>query len=152
MSYGAFGVLYHPPTRQVLLHRRGADAPTNPTTWGLFGGGAEADDRGNPLVTWRREVREALGIVLDPARIAPLTTYSGRAGHPRHVFCYAWPALDTAFVLGEGAGYAWFALDDALAFPDLTSLARRDLRLLRDRLWPGDADGEGVATLGSGHL
>jgi len=82
MSYGAFGVLYHPATRQVLLNRRGVDAPTNPDTWGLFGGGAEVEDRGDPLTTWCREVREELGITLDPARAIPLTAYPGLV-HPR---------------------------------------------------------------------
>jgi len=135
MSYGAFGVLYHPATRQVLLNRRGVDAPTNPDTWGLFGGGAEVEDRGDPLTTWCREVREELGITLDPAQAIPLTAYPGIAGHLRHVFCYAWPALDTLFVLGEGAGFAWFTLAEALALPDLTDMARRDLQGLQTRLW-----------------
>jgi 8-oxo-dGTP pyrophosphatase MutT (NUDIX family) len=136
MSYGAFGILYHPETRQVLLNRRGVDAPKNPDTWGLFGGGAEIDDRGDPLATWCREVREELGIALDPAKVAPLTAYPGTAGHLRHVFCYAWPALDTQFVLGEGAGFAWFTLAEALALPDLTDMARRDLQMLQRWLGP----------------
>lgn len=139
MNYGAFGTLYHPVTRQVLLHRRSMDAPTNPDTWGFFGGGAEVEDRGDPLTTWCREVHEELKITLDPARVIPLIAYPGIADHLRHVFYYAWPTLDTQFVLGEGIGYAWFTLAEALVLPDLTDMARRDLRLLQARLYLADS-------------
>ena len=34
-------------------------------------------------------------------------------------------------MLGEGDGFAWFGIDEALALPDLMELARDDLFALR---------------------
>jgi 8-oxo-dGTP pyrophosphatase MutT (NUDIX family) len=75
--YFSLGVLVHPPTGKVLLHLRGDDAPSNPSMWHLFGGRSEAADGGDPVETWRREMREELGIDL-PAHPPP--AQPGRSG------------------------------------------------------------------------
>ena len=44
----------------VLLHKRTQDAPTYPGYWGLFGGGVDDEDYGNPLAAVKREISEEL--------------------------------------------------------------------------------------------
>lgn len=44
----------------VLLHKRTQDAPTYPGYWGLFGGGLDSEDHGNPLAAVKRELSEEL--------------------------------------------------------------------------------------------
>jgi 8-oxo-dGTP pyrophosphatase MutT (NUDIX family) len=79
-------------------------------------------------------MREELGVVVDPAGVVPLCDYVNRLGNHRYVFYCRWPSLAEDFVLGEGEAFRWFAVDDALALPNLTDGTRRDLALFRDRL------------------
>ena len=127
----AVGFLYHAASHKVLLHLRGADAPPNPGKWAFFGGRAEPEDSGDLLTTWCREMREELGITLDPARVVSLRHGTYENGTRWHDFYYEWPSLDEAFVLTEGQRYAWFTLDEALGLPDLADYAGEDLRLFR---------------------
>lgn len=113
---------------------RSADAPTNPNLWGLFGGGSEAVDGGDPVATWRRELREELGIAVPAAEIHPLGERVRPDGARRHMFYCAWPAPSTDFVLGEGQGFAWFTVEAALALPNLAEGARYYLHRLRERV------------------
>jgi 8-oxo-dGTP pyrophosphatase MutT (NUDIX family) len=127
--YSTCGFLYHRPTRQVLLHHRDAKAPVFPNVWSLFCGGSEPEDGGDPAATWRREMREELGVTLAEEQIVPLwVAPSPVSGRPRHVLYADWPDLDGPFVLGEGDGFGWFALGDALRLPDLPPVVREDLR------------------------
>lgn len=135
--YGSGGLLYHAATRQVLLQHRTADAPAYPGQWGLFGGGEEPDDRGDPIATWCRELREELGIALDPMLITPLGETTGRNGAPHHLFAYPWPAPTLDFVLGEGQGFAWFTLEEALGLALLIPLAAECILLLRSAVATG---------------
>jgi 8-oxo-dGTP pyrophosphatase MutT (NUDIX family) len=130
--YGAVGFLYHPASRQVLLHHRDANAARYANVWAGFGGMCEPEDGVDPVATWRRELREEIGIELAPDRVRPLRAYlNPDTGRTRHVFYAEWPSLDQDFVLTEGDGYAWFPLDEAIELPDLTELARGDLLFLR---------------------
>jgi 8-oxo-dGTP pyrophosphatase MutT (NUDIX family) len=99
--------------------------------WSGFGGHSEEEDGGDPVTTWRREMREELGIALAPEQIVPLregiNPYTGRR---RYIFYVLWPALNEDFVLTEGDGFAWFTLMDALALPDVQPLAHADLAIL----------------------
>ena len=128
----AAGFLYHPASGRVLLHLRGVDQPMHPGKWAFFGGRAEPED-GDLLTTWCREVREELGVALDPARAVSLSQGAYDDGSRWHDFYYEWPSLEDGFVLTEGQRYAWFELDDAIALPDLAAYAREDLRLFRER-------------------
>lgn len=131
--YAAVGFLYHAASRQVLLHHRDARASIYPDCWAAFGGRDELQDNGDPAVTWRREMREELGVELAAEQIKPLRQYiNPDVGRPRYVFYVVWPSLDRSFTLTEGDRYAWLPLDEAIVLPDLMDLARGDLLFLRD--------------------
>lgn len=132
--YASGGVLYHAATGQVLLQHRTDDAPAYPGQWGLFGGGVEPEDRDDPVATWCRELHEELGIAPERAAIVLLGTATGHDGNARHLFAYPWPAPTRDFVLGEGQGFAWFAIEAALGLPLLTPLAADCIMLLRAML------------------
>ena len=133
----AVGFLYHAASGRVLLHLRGADVPPNPGKWAFFGGRGEPEDGGDLLATWRREMREELGVELDPARVVSLRRGAYDGGARWHDFYSEWPSPDEDFVLTEGQRYAWFSLDEALALPDLAEYAREDLLLFREGLARG---------------
>ena len=127
----AVGFLYHRASRKVLLQLRDADKPPNAGKWAFFGGRAEPEDGGDLLATWCREMREELGVTLDPARVASLRHGTYDDGRRWHDFYYEWPLPDEDFLLTEGQRFAWFALDEAIDHPDLAEYARDDLRLFR---------------------
>ncbi len=130
----AVGFLYHAASGKVLLHLRGADAPPNAGKWAFFGGHAESEDGGNLLTTWCREMREELGVALDPACVVSLRHGTYDDGTQWHDFYCKWPSLAEGFVLTEGQRYAWFTLDEALSLPDLADYAREDLHFFRRHL------------------
>jgi 8-oxo-dGTP pyrophosphatase MutT (NUDIX family) len=113
--------------------------PLNPNRWGLFGGGAEEVDAGDPVATWCRELEEELGIVVVPTRVRALGERLWPDGSLEHLFYYEWPSLGTDFVLAEARGVAWFTFEAALGLPDLTAGARYFLPQLRERVLPDDA-------------
>lgn len=127
----AVGFLYHAASDQVLLHLRSPDKPPSAEKWAFFGGRCEPEDGGDLLVTWCREMREEIGVALDPAHVVSLRQGIYADGKRWHDFYCAWPSLDNDFVLTEGRCYAWFTLDEALSLPDLADYAREDLRLFR---------------------
>lgn len=118
----------------MLLHLRGADAPPNPGKWAFFGGRAEPEDGGDLLATWCREMREELGVALDPARAVSLRHGTDEDGTRWHDYSYMWPSLDEDFVLTEGQRYGWFTIGEALGLPELADYARDDLLLFREHL------------------
>ncbi len=133
----AVGFLYHVASGKVLLHLRSADAPPSAGKWAFFGGGADPEDGGDLLVTWRREMHEEIGVTLDPARVVSLLHGSYDGITRWEAFYCEWPSLDENFVLTEGQRYAWFTLDEAFSLPDLADYARDDLLLFRERLAQG---------------
>src|SRR5688572_23781151 len=118
--YTAFGFLYHAASGRVLLHRRGPDAAVYPDRWSFFGGKAEPEDAGDPVGTWRREMREELGVDVPAGGVRPVRDYPSTAGSHRYVFYAEWPDAGEEFVLGEGVGFRWFAVDEVLARPDMS--------------------------------
>jgi 8-oxo-dGTP diphosphatase len=130
----AVGVLYHPPTGAVLLHLRDPHAAVSPGRWAFLGGRTEPEDGGDPVATWLRELREEVGVSLDPACVVPVTDGTDARGVRYWVFAAAWPALED-FVATEGQRVAWFPLEEALALPDLAPTARLDLLAFRALQW-----------------
>jgi 8-oxo-dGTP diphosphatase len=132
--HGAAIFLHHEPSGRVLLQHRTDDAPAYPGHWGMFGGGGEPEDAGDPRRTVRREVREELGLALDPERIVRLWDYMTSRGSHRYVFLYPWDDPDHPFTQSEGQGRGWFTTGEALRTLTLTDNARRDLTLLAEHL------------------
>lgn len=122
----SFAILYHPQRRQVLLHKRDAGAPVNPNKWALFGGLAEDEER--PIPALIRELREELAIEVDPAGVAELCDYLTERGVHRCVFRTLLLLEKDDMRLGEGEGFDWFTIEQALQL-DLTTSTRRDLTL-----------------------
>ena len=115
----AVGFLYHAASGRVLLHLRGADVPPNPGKWAFFGGRGEPEDGGDLLATWRREMREELGVELDPARVVSLRRGAYDGERRVQDFYSEWPSHAEPVVLAEGQRYAWYPVDEAGALPDL---------------------------------
>lgn len=134
LPHGASIFLYHAPSGRVLLQHRTDDAPTYPGHWGMFGGSGEPEDGGDPLRTIRRELREELGLTLDPGLVVPLWDYMTSRGSHRYVFLYPWDDPEHPFVQAEGQGRGWFVPEEALRTLTLTDNARRDLTLLTEHL------------------
>ena len=134
MLHGASVFLYHAASRRVLLQHRTDDAPSYPGHWGMFGGGGEPEDEDNPLRTIRRELREELGLTLDPGLVVPLWDYMTSRGSHRYVFLYPWDDPEHPFVHAVGQGRGWFVPEEALRTLTLTDNARRDLTLLTEHL------------------
>ncbi len=130
----AVGFLYHVASGKVLLHLRDPDKPPSAGMWAFFGGRAESEDGDDLRATWCREMREELGVALDPEQIMSLRHGTYEDGTRWHDYYYPWPSLDEDFVLTEGQRYAWFTLDEARDLPDIADYAREDLRLFRDVL------------------
>lgn len=133
----AVGFLYHPTSGKVLLHLRSAEAPPNPGKWAFFGGRSEPEDGDDLLATWCREMREEIGVTLDPAGVVSLRCGTYDDGRRWHDVYSEWPSLEEDLVLTEGQGHAWFTLDEALSLPDLADYAWEDLLLFRDHLGRG---------------
>jgi len=134
MPHGASIFLHHAPTGRVLLQHRTDDAPSYPGHWGMFGGGEEPEDQGDPLSTVRREAREELDLALDLDRIVRLWDYMTSRGSHRYVFLYPWDDPEFPFDQREGQGRGWFTVEEALGTLTLTDNARRDLTLLAEHL------------------
>jgi 8-oxo-dGTP diphosphatase len=140
--FGAACFLYHAQSRRVLLQHRTDDAPAFPSHWGMFGGSGEEEDGDDPMRAVRRELREELGLELDPGAVIPLWDYMTDRGSHRYAFLYPWPDPHYSFELGEGQGYGWFTIAEALGTLLLTTNARRDLTLLDEYLTTGGFAGE----------
>jgi 8-oxo-dGTP pyrophosphatase MutT (NUDIX family) len=82
----AVGFLYHPGSGKVLLQLRDTDKPPNAGKWAFFGGRAEAEDRGDLLATWCREMREELGVTLDRGQVVSLRQGAYEDGRRWHDF------------------------------------------------------------------
>jgi 8-oxo-dGTP pyrophosphatase MutT (NUDIX family) len=139
-KYFAGGFLFHPQSGKVLLQWRGTKTSSNPNTWCFLGGWSEEGDRGNPRVTWCREMHEEIGVVIDPKHIVLLCDYLPTSNpYHRYIFYREWPTVAEDFPLPEDeedlAAVKWFTVEEALALPDLlTNGTRRDLTLFQERL------------------
>jgi 8-oxo-dGTP pyrophosphatase MutT (NUDIX family) len=100
--FGAACILYHAPSSRVLLQHRTTDAPAFPDHWGFFGGSGEEEDGDDPLRAVRREIREELGLELDPGAIVRLWDYMTSRGSHRYVYLYPWDDPEYSFVINEG--------------------------------------------------
>lgn len=125
-SFYAGGFLYNPVKREVLLHKRDAQAPVNPDVWAFFGGLSEEDE--TPRQTFIREIHEELGIHLPEETIQPLCDYFNEELQTYRYVFFAESALEKSQMrLMEGAGFDWVALENVFSY-DLTEKTKRDLQ------------------------
>jgi 8-oxo-dGTP pyrophosphatase MutT (NUDIX family) len=111
---------------------RDPDATVSPGQWAFLGGRTEPEDGGDTVATWLRELREENGVSLDPAGVVSVADGTDARGVRYRVFAATWPERE-GFVGTEGQRVAWFALEEALALPDLAPTARLDLLAFRTR-------------------
>lgn len=131
-SYFAAGFFYNPESQKILLHHRSDDAPNNPGKWATFGGLSEPGDA-SPLDTFIREVLEELGVKINPNEVSLLRQgYNEERKIERYIYFVTRDLKDEEIKLGEGQGYAWLTLAQALA-KDLTPRVRQDLQFFDHR-------------------
>ena len=139
-KYFAGGFLFHAESGRVLLQFRGTRTEHSPNTWCFLGGWSEEEDGGDAGATWRREMREEIGVAIAPGETVPLCDYAPESSpYRRHIFYCAWPSLADDFPLPEDEHdlerVAWFTVEEALALRTLlTDGTRRDLLVFQQRL------------------
>lgn len=115
----------------VITDERGRILIVKPTyrhTWGLPGGGS--DGRESPRETCAREIREELGLDLEPGELLAYEHRVNAAGVDSHRFLFDGPALTTSQIDAirlppdELSELGFVALDEAVALLD-PPLARR---------------------------
>lgn len=124
-SVGFF--LYRERKKKILLHKRD-DKPTiaSPNKWDYFGGSGEKRETIKEAVL--RELSEELGVRVKVGKIKALRDYCEEGIH-QYIFYIISSHKTQEFKLGEGAGFAWFSLSEALKL-DLTEDARKNLSIL----------------------
>lgn len=127
----AGAIIFNPAIGKVLVHKRDDKAPVNPNLWGLFGGRIELEE--TPVTALARELKEELGITITPASIQPLLDYPTNHGTHHNAFIVTTRLSSSDMVLGEGEGFGWFTIDEALAL-DLTTSTRKDLDFFKNFL------------------
>lgn len=101
-------VFFDQKNKTVLLHRRDHRAKQSPNMWDCFGGKIETGEK--PMEAFIRELYEELEITILEKQIKLL--FKDRV---KCIYYIHYPDWKTrAIRLGEGAGYAWFSIEDAL--------------------------------------
>jgi 8-oxo-dGTP diphosphatase len=130
--FSASAFLYDPVTQSLLLHLRDEKAPTYPNTWAFFGGLGEPGE--TDVECCLRELREEIGLDLQPHELQRLREYVVTERQQYHVVFYAEKAVPLdKLVLGEGAGFAWVALTEVANLP-MNKYARDDVRYFANKL------------------
>ncbi|MCL4406041.1 MAG: NUDIX domain-containing protein [Patescibacteria group bacterium] len=125
-GFYAGGFFYNPTAKSVLLHKRDSSAETNPDKWAFFGGSAEGGE--TPCQTFKREIREELGVDLKGKDIVPLADYFNEDLRKyRCVFFVETELPKSSMRLGEGADFDWIPLKRVFGY-DLTDKTAEDLR------------------------
>ena len=108
---------------EVYLNRRPAHFRYYPGSF-VFPGGREDEEDSSITATACREVKEEIGVEIDPARLVLLreTFTSAHAGPVYHMFIFAYPVvghLPTSLNSDEVDEEVWVGADEALARYDL---------------------------------
>jgi 8-oxo-dGTP pyrophosphatase MutT (NUDIX family) len=124
-DFWAGGFLFDRPRTAVLLHHRDGNTSANPHKWAFFGGQGEQGE--SYVDCFVREMAEEIGLPLQPEQAVHLREYMNTLVNQYRVVFYVEIYVPTErLVLGEGAGFDWFALDAALRL-DLAQRTRDDL-------------------------
>lgn len=125
-KFWAGGFLYNPKTNSVFLHKRDNNTKFNPDSLAFFGGLNEKAE--TPKECFQRELLEETALQVALADIISLDEYlNEELATYRYVFYVISEAKKEDLVLGEGAGFDWFALDNIFA-EKITSKTAKDLK------------------------
>lgn len=125
------GFLYDPKSEKILLHKRDNKTKNNPDSWAFFGGLSKKQE--NPADTFIREIREELGLQLNLELLRTVTHYFNPDFNTHRYIFFAEAKEESLLTLGEGEGYGWFYLSDALQL-DLTKRTKQDLQFFKKTL------------------
>lgn len=131
LPFGGCGFLFDAAERKVLLHLRDSNISWNPNRWAFFGGNGEPGESFRDCFV--RELREEIGLLIEPAEAIALRVYRHKSGQERAVFYVRRAEPVSALTLGEGADMRWIGLDD-LDGCDLTEATRDDLQFFASHL------------------
>lgn len=119
---------FDPKYKTILLHRRDHRAKESKNTWDCFGGKIEKGEKPEEALT--REIEEELDISVPKNEIIPLMQDKNN-----RVYYIHFPDWLTRVIrLGEGAGFAWFSVKDALNLDDITDEAKDILNKFKENL------------------
>jgi 8-oxo-dGTP pyrophosphatase MutT (NUDIX family) len=124
-EFWAGGFLYDRVQASVFLHHRDGNTRMNPHKWAFFGGHSEAGE--TYLACFVREIAEEIGLHIEPEQAVYLREYlNPLVNQYRVVFYIETDIAADRLVLGEGAGFGWFRLDEVHRL-DLAQKTREDL-------------------------
>ncbi len=123
------GFLYNPKTQSVFLHLRDGNTLFYPNCWAFFGGKNEDDE--SPEACYIREMREEIGIKIEPDNTHFLREYFyPKAKNTFHIFYSISEQPRENFTIGEGADFSWIPLTQIQTLP-LAEYAKNDLEYFR---------------------
>ena len=86
---------------KILLQKRSLTAKRFPGTWGLFGGGIEANE--DPEAGLKREIKEELGVELNNVRLVYSLKYSLDSHNEKgNIFVFSSAYNNQSLCLNEG--------------------------------------------------
>lgn len=123
--YWAGGFLYDRRNRSILLHKRDGNTRFSPNKWAFFGGHNEG--RESAAQCFVRELHEEIGLRVRIDEAKWLREYLNTDTDQHRIVFYVERAVPVEhLVLGEGDGFGWFTMSEAMEL-DLADKTRADL-------------------------
>lgn len=131
-KFWAGGFLYNPKTKEVFLHKRDGNTKFNPNALAFFGGLNENSE--TPKECFKRELFEETNLNVSLEEIIYLDDYLNvELNTYRCVFYVISDIKKDKLILGEGAGFDWFKLENVFS-QEITEKTKRDLKKFTETL------------------
>lgn len=131
-KFWAGAILFNPVNNQILLQKRDAIAPVNPSKWAFFGGVGENGE--TPEDCLIRELKEELGATIQRDNIKPVRDYlNEKLMTWRYIFLIKFDLEKSQMTLGEGEDFDWVPLSEALGY-DLTDNTKWDVEFFLQKV------------------
>jgi RimJ/RimL family protein N-acetyltransferase/8-oxo-dGTP pyrophosphatase MutT (NUDIX family) len=125
-KFWAGGFLYNPKSNEVFLHMRDGNTKFNPNSLAFFGGLNEVGE--TPEDCFKRELFEEIGLKVKSNEVIKLVDYLNiELKTYRYVFYVKTDIKKENLILGEGAGFDWFHIEEVF-HKNITEKTERDLR------------------------